>query len=147
MTATHLEPPSLQKGLQICQLQNGHCSNFSSPPKFKLNLLLPYFLRGKNTLLYRLGRKVVDLPCKFSLCSKGSLRMSAHHLSRESRWIYRADSHTGRMLRTQPPGPETEPQDGLVGKHLKDHLIPKLRPWAGTPSTGCGHSEPHPAWP
>jgi len=34
-----------------------------------------------------------------------------------------------------------------VGRDLKDHLIPTPLPWAGTPSTRPGCSEPHPTWP
>jgi len=34
-----------------------------------------------------------------------------------------------------------------VGRDLKDHLLPTPLPWAGTPCTRPGCSEPHPTWP
>jgi len=35
----------------------------------------------------------------------------------------------------------------LVGRDLKDHLVPMALPWAGTSSTRPGCSKPNPAWP
>jgi len=34
-----------------------------------------------------------------------------------------------------------------IGRDLKDHLVPTLLPWAGTPSTRPGCSDLHPTWP
>ena len=34
-----------------------------------------------------------------------------------------------------------------AGRDLKDRLVPTPLPWAGTPSTRAGCSEPRPTWP
>jgi len=34
----------------------------------------------------------------------------------------------------------------VVGRDLKDDLVPIILPWAGTPSIKPGRSKPHPAW-
>jgi len=34
-----------------------------------------------------------------------------------------------------------------LGRNLKDHLVPTLLPWAGTPSTRSDCSKPRPTWP
>lgn len=39
-----------------------------------------------------------------------------------------------------------ESWNSLVGKDLKDHIVPTPSPQAGTPSTRPGSSGPYPAW-
>lgn len=76
------------------------------PSKLKL-LIIVYFSRGKVHLYIYVGKAQKQcLHCKLPLCSKGSQRTSALHLSSETAWICKAVSHTGRMLRPQPLGLE-----------------------------------------